>query len=834
MPRAPPCCSGAATSTRSCPSSRGSRRSSGSWRRCRPPTPTTGSPRTTARWPACCRRAARRTAAAGGPRERYLAFELVRALLDDVAGRRPVLLVLDDVHWADADSLSLLRHLARAAAAGAAARGALRAPGTSSSRPIAQTLADLRREGPLVHVDLAGLDEDAVAALLARRTGAADGDGPRRYRARSGGNPFFLDELLREAQERGARAAGPPAGVREVIARRLARLDDATLRALEVAAVAGSSSTSPTLARRGRPARRRGARGARRGDRRRPRRRDRPARALRVRPRARAPRRSSPRCRPRAARGCTCRSPTSSPTGTTPARRAPATSPGTCAPPGRCAGAERVARWELAAAREASAALAHADAAAHYEAALAARPGARTPSAARSCSRSATRTTAPAARAGPRRVRRGRRRSPARPATPDLLARAALGHGGTALVIAAADADAVRLLEEALAAARRATRRPRRACSRACRSSSTTPTPPGPASSATAPSRPRGARAIRPRSRRPSTPRASRCGRPHHADERLAVAGEMIAAAEAAGDREAVLQARNWRVVDLLELGRVARGGRGDRRLRGARRRRRPARTSAGTCRSGAARSRMLAGRWDEARRADGAGARARTPGRRPERPALRRDPAPPQPLRPAAHRRDGPQRGSSSGAAASPAAAEWLVQPGADRRRDRRDARTRAAWSPSSPATAAARWPWTSTGTAPASWPRRPCSSATARPARRCTRCSSRTRGCSRSSPGRSRASARPSTTSGASPASSAATTRPRPACAARWPRTTAPAPGPTRPLALLRLGETLAAARRADAARDVLQQAAQRAEALDMPALAADAGRLLGATVA
>jgi tetratricopeptide (TPR) repeat protein len=44
---------------------------------------------------------------------------------------------------------------------------------------------------------------------------------------------------------------------------------------------------------------------------------------------------------------------------------------------------------------------------------------------------------------------------------------------------------------------------------------------------------------------------------PHHADERLAVAGEMVSAAQAAGDREAVLQGRNWRVVDLLELGRV-------------------------------------------------------------------------------------------------------------------------------------------------------------------------------------------------------------------------------------------------------------------------------------
>ena len=141
-------------------------------------------------------------AAAGGPRERYLAFELVRALLDDVAARRPVLLVLDDVHWADADSLSLLRHLARSAPRGRllvvlCARPAELEPA------VAQTLAELRREGPLVHVDLAGLDDDAVAALLARRTGATDRESARRYRARSGGNPFFLDELLREAQEAG-------------------------------------------------------------------------------------------------------------------------------------------------------------------------------------------------------------------------------------------------------------------------------------------------------------------------------------------------------------------------------------------------------------------------------------------------------------------------------------------------------------------------------------------------------------------------------------------------------------------------------------------------------
>jgi hypothetical protein len=55
----------------------------------------------------------------------------------------------------------------------------------------------------------------------------------------------------------------------------------------------------------------------------------------------------------------------------------------------------------------------------------------------------------------------------------------------------------------------------------------------------------------------------------------------------------------------------------------------------------------------------------------------------------------------------------------------------------------------------------------------------------------------------------------------------------GPWSALALLRLGERLIDRRQEDSARDVLQRAAKRADALDMPQLAADAGRLLGATV-
>ena len=117
------------------------------------------------------------------------------------------------------------------------------------------------------------------------------------------------------------------------------------------------------------------------------------------------------------------------------------------------AGAERLVTWELAAAREATAALAHADAAAHYEAALAARPGAedraeilvalghaRDRAGRREQARAAFAEAAELARAAD---------------DPGLFARAALGHGGTAVVIAAADPIAVGLLEEALASAPR-------------------------------------------------------------------------------------------------------------------------------------------------------------------------------------------------------------------------------------------------------------------------------------------------------------------------------------------------------------------------------------------
>jgi DNA-binding SARP family transcriptional activator len=495
-------------------------------------------------------------APAGGQRERYLAFELVRALLDDVAARMPILLVLDDVHWADQDSMSLLRHLARSGPRGRLLV-VLCARATELEPAAAQMLAELRREGPLAQLQLAGLDNDAVAALVARRTGAADHESARRYRARSGGNPFFLDELLREAQEPGGDVEGPPAGVRDVIARRLARLDNSTLRALDVAAVFGSEFDLSTLAHiDGRPVVEvlealDGAIDAALVITT-----DSPGRYAFVHALAgetiasALPASRRARLHLQVAEVLADR------------RRAGEVGAGEVLRHLRGAGAlaegERLATWELAAAREATAALAHSDAAGHYEAALAVPSGVQDPERGE--------VLLALGRAHDRAGRRGQARAAFAEAAEfagavrdsNLLARAALGHGGMAVVIAAPDPETVRLLEAALSA----TPADDRATSAQLLARLSVEL------YYSDPARARDLSALAVESAR----RAEDAGAlaaalnahrvalwfPQHADERLTVAGEMIAAAEAAGDREAVLQGRNWRVVDLLELGRIA------------------------------------------------------------------------------------------------------------------------------------------------------------------------------------------------------------------------------------------------------------------------------------
>lgn len=205
--------------------------------------------------------------------DQYLMFEAVVGFLAAVADRAPVLLVLDDLHWAARPTLHLLRHLVRSPPAMAVCVvGTFRdteLPNAAQMRgtphPLTEMLADLRRESGIERHSLHGLSEHDVEALLGADTdGVLDARGQSLAHAvheETQGNPFFVGEILRHVAEAGSAAGGMssgdidlaqlgiPDGVREVVSRRLMRLSEDATRVLTVAAVVGPTVTLPLLER---------------------------------------------------------------------------------------------------------------------------------------------------------------------------------------------------------------------------------------------------------------------------------------------------------------------------------------------------------------------------------------------------------------------------------------------------------------------------------------------------------------------------------------------------------------------------------------------------------
>jgi DNA-binding SARP family transcriptional activator/tetratricopeptide (TPR) repeat protein len=196
--------------------------------------------------------------------DQYLMFEAVINFLAEVSRTAPLLLVLDDLHWAARPTLLLLRHLVRSPPAmQVCVVGTFRDTELPRSHPLLEMLADLRREPGIERHALAGLSAEQVEDLLALEVDV-DLDPKSRTLARTvheetRGNPFFVGEILRQVADSRERLAssgelsleqlGIPEGVREVVSRRLMRLSEGATQVLTVAAVAGPSVTLPLLER---------------------------------------------------------------------------------------------------------------------------------------------------------------------------------------------------------------------------------------------------------------------------------------------------------------------------------------------------------------------------------------------------------------------------------------------------------------------------------------------------------------------------------------------------------------------------------------------------------
>jgi class 3 adenylate cyclase/tetratricopeptide (TPR) repeat protein len=190
--------------------------------------------------------------------ERYLLWTAIEGLLEEVSSQTPAVLILDDLHWADKPTLTLLKRLAVSDPPMALlVIGTYRESELTRGEALTELLADLRRESCVERIALDGLEEADVVTLMDAVGHEVDETGvalAREITRETDGNPYFVIELMRHLgespatrQRRDGRWSfsgsiadlGLPRSVREVIGRRVERLGSAAVQALQAAAVVG-------------------------------------------------------------------------------------------------------------------------------------------------------------------------------------------------------------------------------------------------------------------------------------------------------------------------------------------------------------------------------------------------------------------------------------------------------------------------------------------------------------------------------------------------------------------------------------------------------------------
>ena len=199
--------------------------------------------------------------------ERHRLHTAVTDVLTNASRRRPLMLVLEDGHWADTPTLLLLRHLARAVTdARILVLATFRDTEADVPAELADALTELRRYDDVVRLRLGGLNEREIAEFLRSASGATVAVAPelaRRIRDLTEGNPFLLCELWRMLAEteafeivegtvrltRRLEEIATPESIREVVRDRVSRLPPPTRDLLDLASVAGPEFELETLRR---------------------------------------------------------------------------------------------------------------------------------------------------------------------------------------------------------------------------------------------------------------------------------------------------------------------------------------------------------------------------------------------------------------------------------------------------------------------------------------------------------------------------------------------------------------------------------------------------------
>lgn len=180
--------------------------------------------------------------------DRFRQFNAVRSLLREVSLRRPLVIVLDDLHSADQPSLLLLQHLVRNLSD---ERLLMVVSHRNTEHLHGVVLAELLREPVTRQLDLSGLAAPAVGRQLALVVGHEVADAEiEQVHAVTGGNPFFVAELGRVLAERETGASAPlvTASVRDAISARLARLSPECVRLLRAASIVGQEFSLTVVA----------------------------------------------------------------------------------------------------------------------------------------------------------------------------------------------------------------------------------------------------------------------------------------------------------------------------------------------------------------------------------------------------------------------------------------------------------------------------------------------------------------------------------------------------------------------------------------------------------